>query len=67
MPNPSIMSTTSTSTVTAILLGCGVAAGSIYVVVGLTEAFTREGFDLSRHSLSLLANGERGRIHVAMP
>jgi len=54
------MSTTSTSTVTAILLGCGVAAGPIYVVVGLTEAFTREGFDLSRHSLSLLANGERG-------
>ena len=40
--NPSIMSTTSTSTATAILLGCGVAAGPIYVVVGLTEAFTRE-------------------------
>jgi hypothetical protein len=43
-----------------------VAAGPIYVVVGLLEAFIRPGFDLSRHSLSLLANGPFGWIHTLM-
>ena len=51
---------------TRTLLACGVAAGPIYVVVGLLEAFTRPGFDLSRHSLSLLANGDFGWVHMAM-
>jgi hypothetical protein len=47
------------------LLACGVAAGPIYVVVGLAQAFTREGFDLSRHALSQLSNGEYGWIQMA--
>lgn len=42
------------------------AAGPIYVVVGLVEALARPGFDLTRHSLSLLANGDLGWIHVAL-
>jgi hypothetical protein len=54
------------ATPTRTLLAVGVVAGPIYVVVGLAEAFTREGFNLTRHSLSLLANGRRGWIHSAL-
>jgi hypothetical protein len=48
------------------LLTCGVVAGPIYVAVGLTEMLTRSGFDLRRHSLSVLANGDLGWIHSTM-
>lgn len=48
----------------ALLLG-GAVAGPLYLVVGLTEAFTRPGFDIRRHDLSLLANGSLGWIHIA--
>jgi hypothetical protein len=48
----------------ALLLG-GVVAGPLYLAVGLTEAFTRPGFDIRRHDLSLLANGDLGWIHIA--
>jgi hypothetical protein len=50
----------------AALLTAGILAGPIYVVVGLAEALLRPGFDLRRHELSLLANGDFGWIHVAM-
>lgn len=50
--------------VTRSLLGYGVLAGPFYVGVSLTEALTREGFDLGRHSWSLLALGPLGWIHV---
>jgi Protein of unknown function (DUF998) len=66
MRNPATASTNNTSSVTGILMACGVAAGPIYVVVGLVEAFPRQGLHLSRHSLSLLANGELGWIHSTM-
>ncbi len=46
------------------LLRCGVVAGPIYLIVGLTQALTREGFDLSRHALSHLANGPGGWIQT---
>jgi hypothetical membrane protein len=49
--------------VRALLLG-GAVAGPLYLVVGLTEAFTRPGFDIRRHDLSLLANGDLGWIHI---
>jgi uncharacterized protein DUF998 len=48
------------------LLACGGVAGPVYVIVGSIEAFTREGFDPTRHDLSLLANGEWGWIHVSL-
>jgi len=51
--------------VTKSLLGYGVIAGPIYVVVALAQAVTREGFDLARHQWSLLANGSNGWIQVA--
>ena len=53
-------------TLTKALLVGGVAAGPLYVVVGAIEAFTREGFDPTRHDLSLLANGKWGWIHIAL-
>lgn len=48
-----------------LLLACGVAAGPIYLLVGFGQACTREGFDIRRHALSLLANGDLGWIQVA--
>jgi len=47
----------------ALLLG-GAVAGPLYLAVGLVEAFTRPGFDIRRHDLSLLANGDLGWIHI---
>lgn len=55
---------TPASNVTRSLLGYGVLAGPLYVVVSLIQGFTREGFDLTRHAWSLLANGPLGWIHV---
>ncbi|HEY0636899.1 MAG TPA: DUF998 domain-containing protein [Pseudonocardiaceae bacterium] len=49
---------------TRALLGCGLAAGPLYVTVSLAQAFTRDGFDVRRHAWSLLANGEHGWIQV---
>jgi hypothetical membrane protein len=51
--------------VTRSLLGYGVIAGPFYVVVSLAQALTRDGFDLTRHAWSLLANGELGWVQVA--
>jgi hypothetical protein len=53
------------SQLTRRLLAGGLAAGPLYVGVSLVEALTRDGFDLLRHSLSLLSNGEWGWVHVA--
>lgn len=54
-----------TAAITRSLLGYGVVAGPFYVVVGLAQALTRDGFDLTRHDLSLLANGSPGWIQIA--
>jgi len=51
---------------TRALLACGVVAGPLYILVGVIEMLIRPGFDLRRHSLSLLSNGEGGWIHIAM-
>lgn len=50
--------------VTRSLLGYGVVAGPFYLVVSLIEAITKDGFDLTRHALSLLSNGPWGWVHV---
>jgi hypothetical protein len=47
-----------------MLLG-GVLAGPLYLAVGLIQAFVRDGFDLARHSLSMLANGPGGWVQTA--
>jgi len=53
------------SPLTRALLICGLIAGPFYLVLGLIQALTRPGFDLTRHDLSLLANGDLGWIQIA--
>lgn len=49
---------------TRSLLRFGVVAGPFYLVLGLIQAFVREGFDLARHPLSVLANGPGGWVQT---
>jgi hypothetical membrane protein len=51
--------------ITKSLLGYGVIAGPIYVVVAAAQALTRGGYDPTRHAVSQLANGDLGWIQVA--
>ena len=51
--------------VTRVLLACAAVAGPLYVVVGLIQMFIREGFDIRRHAMSVLSNGDLGWIQVA--
>jgi hypothetical protein len=50
---------------TKALLRAGAIAGPLYLVVGAAQVLTREGFDVRRHALSLLSNGDLGWIQVA--
>ncbi|MDE3725109.1 DUF998 domain-containing protein [Nocardiopsis sp. N85] len=50
--------------VTRSLLGYGVLVGPFYLVVGLVHALLREGFDVTRHPLSLLTLGGTGWIQI---
>jgi Protein of unknown function (DUF998) len=50
---------------TKSLLGYGVIAGPLYVVVVLAQSLTRPGFDLTRDDASLLSNGSLGWIQIA--
>lgn len=56
---------TTTRVSTRALLTGGVVAGLLYVAVWLVQAFTRDGFDITRHPASLLANGGPGWIQTA--
>lgn len=49
---------------TRALLTCGLSAGPIYVAISLAQALGREGFDITRHAWSLLANGDLGWIQM---
>lgn len=60
---PSAASETSTY-VTRALLACGLVAGSLFMVVALVQAFTRPGFDLRRHAISMLSLGDLGWIQI---
>lgn len=50
---------------TRSLLRFGVVAGPFYLAVGLAQAFIRDGFDLGRHPLSVLAIGPGGWVQTA--
>ncbi|NRQ39727.1 DUF998 domain-containing protein [Nonomuraea sp. NN258] len=50
---------------TRVLLGCGPAAGPLFLAVWLVQALTREGYDPSFHPLSLLSLGDLGWIQIA--
>ena len=47
------------------LFCAGIAAGPLYLLTGFIQALTREGFDMRRHALSLLSNGDLGWIQIA--
>ena len=47
------------------LLGCGIVAGPLFVIASLAQAFTRTGFDLGRHPISLLSLGSLGWVQIA--
>lgn len=50
--------------ITKSLLGYGVIAGPFYLVLVAAQAFTRDGFDPTRHAASQLANGDFGWVQV---
>ncbi|MFF6885369.1 DUF998 domain-containing protein [Streptomyces sp. NPDC012421] len=43
----------------------GVAAGPLFLVAGLAQGFTRDGFDFTRNAISQLALGQAGWIQTA--
>jgi hypothetical protein len=47
------------------LLMCGIVAGVLSPVVVTLQIFTREGFDVNRHPLSMLSLGDFGWIQIA--
>jgi hypothetical membrane protein len=58
--------TPNTQKLTRSLLIGGIVAGPIYILVGCLEILTRPGFDMTRHDLSLMANGDWGWVHIAL-
>jgi Protein of unknown function (DUF998) len=50
---------------TRALLTCGIIVGPLYTIVGLIQAFTRPGFDITRHVMSILSNGSLGWIQIS--
>lgn len=69
-PNPATnegahgVTTGAAATATRALLTCGLVAGPLYVAVGLFQMAIRDGFDIRRHALSLLSNGDLGWIQT---
>ncbi len=55
---------TAPRTATRPLLVAGLVAGPLWAAVSLAQAATRDGFDLSRHPLSMLSNGSLGWLQV---
>ncbi len=51
--------------ITKSLLGYGVIAGPIYVVVAAAQVIARTGYDPTRHAVSQLSNGDLGWIQIA--
>ncbi|MGR6317497.1 DUF998 domain-containing protein [Micromonospora soli] len=49
---------------TRTLLTAGAAAGPLFLGLSFAQVLTRDGFDLSRQPLSLLALGEHGWIQI---
>ncbi|GAB3156324.1 DUF998 domain-containing protein [Micromonospora sonneratiae] len=53
-----------TSVSTRSLLTCAAVAGPLWVTVSLAQAAIRDGFDLTRHPLSMLSNGSLGWLQI---
>lgn len=59
-----VTATASPSVSTRTLLTAGAAAGPLWAAVALTQAATRDGYDITRHPLSLLSTGPLGWIQI---
>lgn len=59
------MTETTSNTLTRSLLIGGMLAGPLYVLLGLIQILIRSGFDPTRHSLSLMSNGDLGWIQIS--
>jgi hypothetical protein len=46
-------------------LAAGALAAPLFTVVALAQAATRDGYDLTRHPISMLSNGDLGWIQIA--
>ena len=55
----------SSSSLTRTLLTAGAFAGPIYIALGLLQMAIRPGFDITRHPLSIMSNGDLGWIQVS--
>lgn len=49
-----------------VLLNSGIVAAAIFIVVPTVLTFTREGFDIRRHAISMLSLGEGGWMMKAV-
>src|SRR5689334_20580064 len=56
--------TQTTTNRTRALLTAGAVAGPLWAAVSLLQAATREGFDIVRHPLSALSNGDLGWLQI---
>ena len=56
--------TAAASTSTRTLLALAAVAAPLWAVVSLAQAFTREGYDLMRHPLSMLSTGSLGWLQI---
>lgn len=51
-------------TETTPLLRCGILAGPLFIGTWLVQALTRDGFDPTRHPMSLLSLGDLGAVQI---
>ena len=59
-----VPSRAATSTTTRVLLACGLVAGPLFAIVGIAQMLTRPGFNILRHPLSVLSNGDLGWVQI---
>jgi hypothetical protein len=50
---------------TRALLACGVASGPLFYIVAAAQMFTRPGFDIRHHAISLLSLGDLGWVQTS--
>ena len=62
-PAPAELTDDSPNSTRALLWG--MLAGPFYLIVGIGQGLLRDGFDFSRHPLSVLANGSFGWVQTA--
>lgn len=58
------LDTGSGARITNRLLRCGMLAGPFYLLVALGQILVRPGFDLTKHPLSVLGNGDLGWVQI---